>query len=303
MGQSPHARRFCNLDGRIFVIGVGAQKAGTTWLYDYLGRHPQIAMSPIKELHYFDAVHRPDIGAAWSEDFRRELRQLLHRIASGQTAPLLQLHSLIDRVRMDSDAWAYLEYFDRLATYGRRVTGEITPSYSVIPETGFAAMRALVAGSGAAPRVIFIMREPVERFWSQCRMRAAVKGETRSAEQICDSAYQDPGFVDRARYDWTVERLQKAFPAEELLFLFYEQMFNDSVIRQVCGFLEIDFAPANFGQEINKSPEAPLDAARQERIRGLLSPVYDFVDVRFGASVPASWRGGGVARSSAARLA
>jgi hypothetical protein len=43
------------------MVGVGAQKAGTTWLFDYLGRHPDVAMSPIKELHYFDQIFRPEL--------------------------------------------------------------------------------------------------------------------------------------------------------------------------------------------------------------------------------------------------
>ena len=35
-------------------IGIGAQKAGTTWLDRNLRAHPQIWMPERKELHYFD---------------------------------------------------------------------------------------------------------------------------------------------------------------------------------------------------------------------------------------------------------
>ena len=46
---------------RLF-LGAGAMKAGTTWLYDLLNRHPQIYFTPEKELHYFYARHmRSDI--------------------------------------------------------------------------------------------------------------------------------------------------------------------------------------------------------------------------------------------------
>lgn len=38
---------------RIDFIVIGAQKAGTTALYHYLTKHPQIAMASQKELHYF----------------------------------------------------------------------------------------------------------------------------------------------------------------------------------------------------------------------------------------------------------
>lgn len=33
---------------------IGAQKAGTTWLYENLRLHPDIYLTPRKELHYFD---------------------------------------------------------------------------------------------------------------------------------------------------------------------------------------------------------------------------------------------------------
>ena len=33
---------------------IGAQKAGTHWLYDQLQHHDDFWMPPIKELHFFD---------------------------------------------------------------------------------------------------------------------------------------------------------------------------------------------------------------------------------------------------------
>src|SRR5438093_12007205 len=37
---------------------VGAQKAGTSWLYRQLEPHPDFWMPPIKELHYLDNLNR-----------------------------------------------------------------------------------------------------------------------------------------------------------------------------------------------------------------------------------------------------
>ena len=42
-----------NLNERIDFIGIGVQKAGTTALYHYLHKHPDISISKHKELHYF----------------------------------------------------------------------------------------------------------------------------------------------------------------------------------------------------------------------------------------------------------
>src|ERR671918_378664 len=35
-------------------LGIGAQKARTSWLYQHLREHPNVWMPPEKELHYFD---------------------------------------------------------------------------------------------------------------------------------------------------------------------------------------------------------------------------------------------------------
>jgi hypothetical protein len=40
-------------------VGVGVQKAGTSWWFDLLGDHPKIDRPPFKELHYFDSLYRP----------------------------------------------------------------------------------------------------------------------------------------------------------------------------------------------------------------------------------------------------
>ena len=43
-------------NGPTFIC-IGAQKAGTTWLYENLSRHPDVVMPPMKEIHYFDCAY------------------------------------------------------------------------------------------------------------------------------------------------------------------------------------------------------------------------------------------------------
>ena len=43
-------------------LGIGAQKAGTTWLYEQLNRHPQLAFPLGKEAHFWNRPH--DTAAA-----------------------------------------------------------------------------------------------------------------------------------------------------------------------------------------------------------------------------------------------
>ena len=36
-------------------LGIGAQKAGTSWLFEALGLHPQLRFPAGKEVHFWDA--------------------------------------------------------------------------------------------------------------------------------------------------------------------------------------------------------------------------------------------------------
>lgn len=48
-------------------LGIGAPKAGTTWIHDLLGGHPDVLVPDRKELHYFDRSF--DKGPGWYEGF------------------------------------------------------------------------------------------------------------------------------------------------------------------------------------------------------------------------------------------
>ena len=47
-------------------IGIGAQKAGTSWIYACLDEHPQICI-PTKEIHYFSKDKQYALGKEWYE--------------------------------------------------------------------------------------------------------------------------------------------------------------------------------------------------------------------------------------------
>lgn len=53
---------------RVGLFVIGAQKCGTSSLYDYLARHPQLNGGRAKELHFFD-----DEGRDWSRPDYRQL--------------------------------------------------------------------------------------------------------------------------------------------------------------------------------------------------------------------------------------
>ena len=64
------------LDGRTMILGVGAQKAGTSWLFDYLAGDPAIFAPPLKEMHFFNAWLRPGMCGGYDDRFRALLKRV-----------------------------------------------------------------------------------------------------------------------------------------------------------------------------------------------------------------------------------
>lgn len=54
-------------------IGIGAQKCASTWIYDILSDHPQVALSALKEVDFFS--YKYDHGLQWYERNFDELYQ------------------------------------------------------------------------------------------------------------------------------------------------------------------------------------------------------------------------------------
>ena len=115
--------------GDSFFVGIGAQKAATSWLADYLDGHPQVGFSPIKELHYFDAVYCPRFCGNYHRDMRKRLAKLASDIPSKPSEKWYRkLNTYGLRVRMMEKPEVYREYFERLRRPEHRTVGEITPA-------------------------------------------------------------------------------------------------------------------------------------------------------------------------------
>jgi len=85
-----------------FLI-IGAQKAGTTSLYEYLRQHPQVYMSPVKEPHFFtyEGEARPsaDIVTQWSQYLALFAGAQGHHVAIGEASPsYLHAHHAPERI-------------------------------------------------------------------------------------------------------------------------------------------------------------------------------------------------------------
>ncbi|HZA66279.1 MAG TPA: hypothetical protein VE592_04975, partial [Geminicoccaceae bacterium] len=116
-----------------FVV-AGAAKCGTTSLFHYLKQHPDVFLPAQKELHYFAYDHLSrnsgGPGGARSLDFAcatREAYEAHYRAAGSQVA-----------------------------------IGEVSPSYFYFDEVSERIETEL-----CAPKIVIILRDPIEKAYSQ----------------------------------------------------------------------------------------------------------------------------------------
>src|SRR5262245_503262 len=122
---------------KTFLLGVGAQRSGTTWLHRYLSAHPAVDLGFTKEYHVFDALH--------IDDERIKRLYLQDRIdAVARPGPGQPTQTDRDLFRFIDDTGAYFDYFRDLlaARPDIRLTGDLTPSYAGLPAEVFGAIRS-----------------------------------------------------------------------------------------------------------------------------------------------------------------
>ena len=233
-----------------FLI-LGAQKAGTTALYAYLRWHPQITGPSFKEVSFFDRHYAK--GERW--------------------------------------------YRAHMPVRRRSLVGEASPSYLFHP---LAPER--VAGMLPGARLITLLRNPVDRAFSHYQHEVALGREPLSFGDAVDREdermqgelermLRDPSYfslawwnytyVARGRYTEQLERWFAAFPREQLLVLFTEELSADTAAtyRRVLDFLgvtarDLESYPRIFDRDyadMNPGTRARLDKEFEDPNRRLAS--------------------------------
>lgn len=272
---------------KTFVLGIGAQKTGSTWLFDYFRIHPEIFVSSLKEIHYFDAAYRSDLCSVYSKQFARAFFKRLDEKNHGDTTPRqFDFFDLGDRVRMNfhGDS-AYADYFRKRVPDDIDYFCEISATYSLLREDGFQAIRRLFPNT----KIIFIMRDPVDRHYSTLRM-AVRKGSCIDDPHNFLRLLDNPTIYETGRYDLTVSSLLNVFGEQDLFFGFYETLFNEKEIKRLTDFLGVEYLQPDFEKRVNAGLTGrPLSKQEVETAFETYRPVYEFCTDFFGSQVPDSW--------------
>jgi hypothetical protein len=286
---------------KTFLLGLGCQKGGSTWLYDYLHRLPDCNFGLAKEYHTFDARHLESFRWFHTRNLHR-LTRALDKKQRHRFLPTWSLDRSIDRlsrkITFCDDPTLYADYFDALwkGDPAARVVGDITPGYAALQPEHFREIKTLLESRGFEVKAVFLMRDPVERCYSAVRSpfeRRINRGAVVDTMALLEEKFATPEFECRTRYETTVTALESVFAPDRLFFALYESFFCMEEIRRLNRFLGIGGDPQpNLKRRVNasrRSVDVPQGLA--SRIFAHYHPTYDFCAGRFGdAHLRAAWR-------------
>jgi hypothetical protein len=260
-------------------IGIGAQKAGTTWLYRMLEQHPDIWVPPLKEIHYFNTLYLDyprdaKTGMTTLDKLRieRSLEMVDWVIRGRQPGieKIRKIHSLsLIGLREITDHW-YGRIFSQAPLTA--VCGEITPEYALLADQGIRHMVALNSNL----KIILLMRDPIERAWSDIRMpRQPFQTSFTEREYVMSNR-----FLERADYVGTLERYRRHVSGTNIFIGYLDDILERPLhfLEGLCAFLEVEFAAAMFANvttPIHPGQLRELPPQTYDLLRQTLEPTYD----------------------------
>lgn len=219
------------LKNNIDFIVIGAQKAGTSWLYECLRHAPDFSLLPVKELHYFDRSREYPTPSHLSVS--NGLIRSFNILRTGKAMLTIAKH--LYRREIKTARWYFRYYFSGIndswyislfnGLYG--ITGEICPGYSVLKVKDIEKMYAIAP----VAKIIFILRNPVHRAWSHYKFDFRKKCnrnhiDIQHIKRFMNSANQEL----RSDYLTTIENYSKVYPQDQIKIFFYDTIKDNPLI-------------------------------------------------------------------------
>ena len=273
------------------LYGIGAPKAGTSWLYEYLQGHPQCHLRAIKETHYFDALAHNNFDDR--VDFLRKKAARLRSAGLGREAQDAEDLEAVFAGKADDRHSAYVDYMTGGADSGIRAVADITPGYANMGQRWLAEMANVVLPS----RFLYILRDPVDRLWSHLKMIAErAIGQTDDYAVIVDQyldhfiAGSRRPLTRRSDYRGNIDRLLAVVPRGQVMITFFERLFRQDTVDAICRFAGLDSHPGRFASRVMVGADLAITEDQWQRAARALAPQYAFAREFFEDDLPQSWR-------------
>lgn len=262
---------------------IGTQKAGTSWLFEQLRQHPEIWLPPIKELHYFDHLYCT-ANRKWTKwHIEESARRIIKNQASQKRMDLTYIKYITSLATGDmfNERW-YADVFVRPAARGK-LLGDVTPEYCTIDAAGVKYVDRFLRH----PKLIWLIRDPLQRALSQLRMnvsRLNIPGDI--SEAAWWDAARDGSILNRGNLSRYVPEWEAVFGGGEILYIPYRHISADpsGLLRRVEAYLGVKEFANYISPETVIHPTPKLDVPEPviQYLAETLVPETEFLRSRFG---------------------
>lgn len=260
------------------VLGIGAQKAATSWLHENIGANPGAWVPPFKELHFFDHKFIPANRRWTAWHVKRGIAEARKRAHANQDEYLTYLDSL-EKPPLLNGTW-YKRVFSQCPH--NAIGFDVTPEYSSLPKEGIEfALRFL----GRGVRAIYIIRDPVERALSQIAMNVRRAGAAPLAHCDWIALAEAADVVDRGNYIRNVSNWDACIGTDRICYISFKRIELEplTVLRELelfCGLPPFHYP--NASRKVFPRGNVEIPDFVKDHLRDLLAPQIDFIRKRFG---------------------
>lgn len=264
------------LSKKIFVLGVGAQKGGTTWLASELHKLG-VAFPFGKEGHIWTSVEKMNT-----------------KIVPENIPLFLNKKKVVQRriLRSIENPGQYFDICDAVFLARNCPIADITPIYCSLEKSTLCRIREGLLKHGFTVRVLFIARDPFSRTWSMARfgisrkLRENPEEMWRARPENAYEKYLKNHLSDsqqvRTRYEKILPNLFDVFSPDEIGIFFYENLFSMDTYLSICNFLSESPATPAFDDIRNQSivlPKPPINI--QKVVVNSYKDTYEYMRENF----------------------
>jgi len=211
-------------------ICIGAQKSCTSWLHWNLLFHPDTSMPPEKEVNYFCCVQ-----TQWHDRYNRLLKARNNEISLSEIFPFesFPFKWYEDFLFSPHTPENYSKLFPK--PHGK-ISGDLSPSYSLLPDKWIEGL----SKEFPTVKIIYLLRNPVERTWSQFKMEHKDFLLTNPKEDKLIEYIEDSGSFDFSNSTSILNTWERYFPGRIKVW-FYDQIRENprKSFLEICEYLNI----------------------------------------------------------------
>lgn len=225
------------------LIGLGAQKSGTSWIYESLASSENFSVGIKKSYHVWDVFQ----GKASAKKFKLDLMQ----IKSTDAALVFLMQKYPD---------LYFSHFKKInQKNGKNILGDFTPLYSSLSSEIITKIKDGFKKHGLDTKFLFTMRDPVDRCISAIRMHKAKQSDSESVffekdpDDILLRYVDSVDAKDRTSYEKTLEALDRSVAGEDFFVGVFEDIFFNRNIDQLSKFCGVQIPKRLLQKKRNSS--------------------------------------------------